>query len=225
MCFNAPVSLFTYIFGMYFSYILYVKGFKAEALFYGWVIQMQLIEYFLWKNQPSCLVQARTKSGCSRTPHDDIITENNIFISKIGIFINHLEPIVLWLAILYFYGRLPNSINYIMILFCIFTFYYTKNAIESNEYTIVTPESEPYLHWKWNYENNHTYYYIYFLISLILLSLYGLQKGYVNASIIIISYTISYLIYEKKHAIGAMWCFAAAFAPLLLPILVNLSPN
>jgi hypothetical protein len=112
-----------------------------------------------------------------------------------------------------------------MILFCIFTFYYTKNAIESSECTTVTPESEPYLHWKWNYENNHTYYYMYFLTSLILLSLYGLQKGYVNAALIIISYTMSYLIYEKKHAIGAMWCFAAAFAPLLLPIFVNLTPT
>jgi len=215
MCFNAPVSLLTYIFGMYFSYILYVKGFKAEAVFYGWVIQMQLIEYFLWKNQPACL------SVFSGQNSDNIIYKNNIFISKIGIFINHLQPIVLWLVILYFYGRLPDVINYIMILFGIFTFYYTKNVIESNEVTIVTPESKPYLHWKWNYGNNHTYYYIYFLMTMILLSLYGLKKGYINASLIIISYTISYLIYEKKHAIGAMWCFSAAFAPLLLAILVK----
>ena len=25
-----------------------------EAMFYGTTIQMQLIEYFLWKNQPNC---------------------------------------------------------------------------------------------------------------------------------------------------------------------------
>lgn len=212
MCYNAPISLFTYVFGMYFSYILYKKGFKAEAIFYIWVIQMQLIEYFLWKNQP-----------CSqkRNSNDNIINQNNLFISKIGIVLNHLEPIVFWIAILYFYGNLPVIINYIMILFCIFTFYYTKNAIESNECTTVTPESYPHLHWKWNYQNNHVYYYIYFLITLILLSLYGLKKGYINSIIIILSYAISYYIYEKKHAVGAMWCFAASFAPFLLPILIK----
>ena len=44
MCFNAEISISTYIFGMLGCYILYLNNFIAEALFYFTVIQMQLID-------------------------------------------------------------------------------------------------------------------------------------------------------------------------------------
>lgn len=42
MCFNAKVSLITYIIGMLGSYYLYQTNHKPEAIFYGFVIQMQI---------------------------------------------------------------------------------------------------------------------------------------------------------------------------------------
>ena len=212
MCFNDRVSLITYIFGMYFSYQLYIKGFVIESIFYAWVIQMQLIEYFLWVNQSPCNVKDETHKK-----------ENN-FISKIGIFVNHFEPIVLWIAILCISTRtLPKWINYIMILFCLLTLYYNKDVLYTNEYnkvyTEVTEESKPHLHWKWNYYDNAFIYYCFFALVLVLLSYYGLEKGYINAIIILIGLIISYVIYQDKKVVGSMWCFAAAVAPFILPIL------
>jgi hypothetical protein len=52
MCWSKEVSISTYVIGIIGCVILYNKGYKIEALFYGWVIQMQLIEYFLWAFQP-----------------------------------------------------------------------------------------------------------------------------------------------------------------------------
>ena len=50
MCFNSYVSLGSYIFGLANSIILFRRGYKIEGVLYGFIIQMQLIEYLLWNN-------------------------------------------------------------------------------------------------------------------------------------------------------------------------------
>jgi hypothetical protein len=52
MCVNAEISLGTYIVGVLGAAVLYWRVRRAEALFYFWVVQMQLVEFFLWQNQP-----------------------------------------------------------------------------------------------------------------------------------------------------------------------------
>jgi len=196
MCFNAEVSIITYIIGMIGSILLFKKNYKPEAIFYGWVIQMQFIEFLLWKNQPC--------------PSD-----KNIKISETGMIINHLEPIILWLAILFFSRRkLPIFINVLMLIFIVSTFLYSKNI--KIQCTTVSAESKPHLHWKWNSANFSIPYYLLFLICLILLSYYGFNKGYINALIVLISFIISFMIYGNKNVVGAMWCFFAAFGPWVL---------
>ena len=52
MCWNAKVSLNTFLFSLFgtlFAYFYNVIG-KFETLYYVSVISMQLIEYFTWKN-------------------------------------------------------------------------------------------------------------------------------------------------------------------------------
>jgi len=54
MCFTKNISIGTYILGLTGCYNLYVNTeYKVEAIFFAWVVQIQLIEYFLWNNQ-SC---------------------------------------------------------------------------------------------------------------------------------------------------------------------------
>ena len=61
-----------------------------------------------------------------------------------------------------------------------------------------------------------TVFTILFLIIIIVLSYFGLEKGYINAIIAFIAYIASYIIYKDKKSVGAMWCFGAAFVPWLL---------
>lgn len=196
MCFNARISLTTYIVGMIGSFLLWQKNYKPEALFYFWVIQMQLIEYFIWNNL-----------SCSAT---------NNYITKAGIIINHTEPIVLWLGILYFSKlKLDNWVNFLMLGFIILTFFYTKSIFD-NSCTTITKESSPHLHWLWNSGQNAKIYYTYFLMMFVILSIYGLENGIIHAILCVISLGISYKIYGDKHAVGAIWCFMAALSPFLL---------
>lgn len=207
MCFNSKVSIITYIIGILGSLQLYKNNHIPESIFYGWVVQMQLIEFFLWRNQP-CQGSA---------------LKNNINTTKIGTIINHLEPIVLWISIIYFSKlKLPKEVTTLMIVFTIITLYYTRNVLKNVECTTVTEESKPHLHWKWNQGKNFIPYYALFLISLVALSYYGLPRGNINAGIILLSFVLSLLIYGKKHSTGAVWCFAASFAPWILTGLYKL---
>jgi hypothetical protein len=189
MCFNKSVSLATYMIGVTGSLALYTYGYVPEALFYAWVVQMQLIEYFLWKNQ--------------------ICSDTNKNITKTGIFVNHMEPFILWLAI--GLRNLPVGINVYMLLFGIWTYFINKNIK-----TECTLESKSHLRWKWN--DNKDLYYTAFLGALVLLSLFGLGgiRGQNNAFVILLGFALSWVIYEDSKAIGAMWCFAGALFPFVL---------
>lgn len=205
MCFNSTVSIITYIVGLTGSYQLYQYQFTPEAIFYGWVIQMQLLEYFLWKNQP-----------CGT---DIDITTTNQHITNLANVVNHLEPFILWIAILHFSKSiLPDYVNQYMYVFAIITGLYTYNTIKNSMCTTVTEESKPHLHWKWNNGKHYIPFYLLFLFTLLFLSYHGLEypRNLINCFIILISYLISYKIYGDKHSVGAMWCFIAAFAPWLL---------
>ncbi len=101
MCFNSSISIASYIFGIVNSIILFKRGYEIEGAFYGFIIQMQLIEYLLWTN-----------NKCN---------SKNKFITKIGISLNHLQPYVLYLLILkYNPGILPTHLHYLSIFFVIF---------------------------------------------------------------------------------------------------------
>ena len=197
MCFNAPVSITTYIVGIIGCIILLKKKYTPEAAFFLVVIQMQLIEFFLWKNQ-----------SCNST---------NIFVTKLGIAVNHMEPVVFWLAILFFSEKkLPKWINYTMILYILAALFYTMN-VNNTLCTTVTPESSPHLYWKWNDMKYKNYFYVFFLFTLIALSITGLKYGYHMAIIVLLSFIISYIVYGKYKSTGAMWCFIAAAGPLIIP--------
>jgi hypothetical protein len=203
MCFNDRVSITTYLVGiagcinLYFNYDL-----KVEAIFYGWVVQMQLIEYFLWNNQT-----------CNKM---------NEITTKTGVIVNHLEPVILWIAILLLSNKtLPNWINILMILYVIATIYYTKNIEKSKiKCTKVTKESNPHLYWGWNDSHYSGIYYALFLGCLNVLAIYGLEYGVIQAILITLSFTISGLIYQDTKSVGAMWCFIAAFTPWILTLII-----
>jgi hypothetical protein len=207
MCFNAQVSASAYVIGVLGSLMLFRRGRIPEAIFYFWVVQMQLIEYILWLNQ-----------GVSEgNPSCGVINET---ATKLGVCINHLEPIVLWIAIKMFSPKkLPVYIDVIMMVFLCLTVLYTRGVFKNsmtNSCTTVTLESSPHLHWKWTQGSYGREYYLVFLCVLVMLSLYGLPHGRINAVMIITSFLISYKLYGKTHSVGAMWCFSASFAPWIL---------
>lgn len=218
MCFNDTVSLGTYITGLLGSAALAYSKKYPEAMFFTWIIQMQGVEYLLWKNQPCSIENGNKICNIDSLKECNNINKNTTIV---GIIINHTEPLILFLGIkLFSRKRIPKNIEYIfyisMIIILIYTIYVFNITDNNNLCTTVSEESNPHLYWKWNGAQYNDLVYLIFLSNLMLLAYYGLENGKFNSGIIGISFIISYIIYGNTKSTGAMWCFFAAFAPWII---------
>lgn len=208
MCYSATASLSTYFIGSVGALRLYTLGYTPEALFYAVVVQMQLIEYILWNLQQ-----------CNNRR---VLTHNDTW-TNIGTTVNHLEPVALWVAITWASCHvLPWYIHLFMIVFVAWTLCYTFETMRIPHCTRASRESGHYLYWHWNFETGHVLYYVAFLISLVLLSLYGLSHGIAHSVVVVTTFLISLALYGRHKSAGAMWCVFAAFVPYILPALYKM---
>jgi len=207
MCYNKDISLYTYLIGLVASFLLLQKqdkDLKILGCFFIFIIHMQLIEYFLWTN-----------NKCNM---------RNITLSHIGALIMFIQPIILYLVILYYnkelYIKNKIKINIILIIYVILLIIYCINLFPI-ECTDVTKASSPYLQWSWFYKKNPKFLTLCFPIALMILIYYGLTKPYnLYVSLIcIISFIISFIIYKKQRAFGSLWCWFAVFIPIGLLII------
>lgn len=201
MCFSADVSLGTFISGVIFSILCYRLGTpesKIIGLFFGFVIFMQLIEFLLWKHQ-KC---------------DDY----NKKLTLAGMILNHLQPIVLFLVIILFNKNIHNkNFNIMLILTLIYTLSIFAYSLQfKNECTYKSNPNNSHLIWKWNSMKYSTIMYILFLISMLVITYLGMPSHKVIFTLVVfITFLISKIIYSKDHVTGALWCFFAAFAPMV----------
>lgn len=208
MCFSARISLVTYIVCLLGCARLFVSKRQIEAIIFAWIIQMQLVEFFIWNDRPC------TSSG----------NETNRIASRVGLMLHNTQPIILWIAIyLYSARKLPRFLHILQLFYIFCTIYYILDTYKTLQCTTVTVWSSPHLHWKWTYGNYHIpYYFLYFLLY-ILLTYYGVTQGYYLITLYVVSYVITWYIYRNTHAVGSMWCFIGASAPWILSILYSFS--
>ena len=206
MCFNKDVSILSYLIGFSGCILLYYRDYKIEALLYAFIIQMQLIEYLLWLNNSCNLI--------------------NKTITKIGIVLNHFQPIILYFLIIYYNSNLDkyrkNIINLIIIIYITTTIAYLIYNYKLLDSCTIGIENKKELFWQIHHGNFKKYYYI-FVFALFFMILLGLKKhNYLNAYIILASIIISYIVYDKNKAVGTIWCLFSAYIPLILNIVYTI---
>jgi hypothetical protein len=201
MCFSANVSLGTFIAGIVFSILSFnvgtIEG-KIIGTFFGFVIFMQLIEYLLWKHQ-EC---------------DDY----NKKLTIAGMVLNHLQPIVLFLMIILFNKNIsPKNMKIMILTIIIYTISIIMYSLQFKKFcTLKGDKSNKHLVWKWNNMDKAGIVYLIFLVSMITVTYLGMPSHKVEYSLVILlSFIISAIIYGKQEVAGALWCFIAAFAPLV----------
>jgi hypothetical protein len=146
MCFSKEISLFSFLYGISTSFLVYrlnSNNDKLVGLFIMYVSLMQLIEYLLWIYQK-----------CDTY---------NKFISIIGLILNHTQPIILGLIIL----LLNKNINKKLILLVMFIYLLCaiKYSIQFNKYDMCTVKNKyNHLEWKWNLLENGIIFYWIFII-------------------------------------------------------------
>ena len=162
---------------------------------------MQLIEYLLWTN-----------NKCN---------SKNITISNIGAFTNFIQPIILYLAIIYYNKNITienkKIVNITIILYLLSLFIYSLNLFPIS-CSIVTSISSPYLQWGWMYKKYPNFITIMFPVSLALLIYFGLDKpiNLYMSIMVLLSFILSFIIYKKQRAFGAIWCWYTVFIPIAL---------
>ena len=197
MCFSERISLIAFFVGIFGSSLLYNLGTTNDiiySLFFAYVSLMQLIDFFLWRNQT-----------CNKT---------NILISNIGLILNHLQPIVLGLLLLY-YKNIPNGelIYFILFVYLLFMIPYSKQYFNDPQCSLKNVEN--HITWSWNNKKDHILMYCVYLLILLLLCICGFEKNYglYAAFIALFTIVISIIFYSKN--IGSIWCFFTVFLPIL----------
>jgi hypothetical protein len=196
MCYSAEVSLITYVIGMAGCYLLLHHRQLPEALFYTSVIQMQLIEFFL-----------HIINGCN---------DWNLVLTRIGIIINHSEPLFLYIGILLWGRKLDTLTHRITLGYTVIASIYTIIALQDAICTVKDVYADGHLYWKWNELSGCVIMYSSFICVLVRLSIMGLHDGVFHAIMCVISYAISLIVYGMRHYAGAWWCLVAAAGPYVL---------
>jgi hypothetical protein len=223
MCYSEEQSKESFIINLITGYILYTyknnPTYKILALFFLFIGLMQLFDIIFWNTQ---------------NINDENTAKINYVTTKLAMFANHLQPIILAYLIHAFTGKL-GKISLIMIfIYIIFIFIYTIEAYNKINYTLVNKvnmnnlifiksrddDLRPSLIWDWNIQENSDLVYPVYIITLTIL-FYENFKCPLNIVMVFINLftvTLSTYIY-KGQTLGRFWCKFAAWIPLLLILL------
>ena len=182
MCWNASVSLNTYIFGLFASLFSYYNGFWniLSVILYQSFIIIQLIEYFIW-----------TK------------TFSNKLLSQIALFVILCQPIFNIIKI----ETYPKAIPYLLVAYLIFIIilYTLIIPIDTINFSTV-PSKNGHLSWKWLNWNLYIIFIWYAFLSI----RWIIDKEYLTLIVITTLLIITLIFYKDTNTFGSLWCWIAA---------------
>jgi hypothetical protein len=189
MCWNASVSLNTFVFGVFASLFSYFNGdIKIlTVLCYLSVIIMQLIEYFVWSE-----------------------TFSNRLLSQIAFLVIVFQPIFSIISI----EKKPEFIPYLLTAYIIFMIIHTfTSSVPLNKLDFsMVPSKNGHLAWKW-LDCNLLVILIWYMF---LASRLIIDKMYITLILLTIFLIISMILYKDTQTWGSLWCWIANIASLLL---------
>jgi len=179
MCWNASVSLNTYIFGLFASSFAYYNGVidLLGFIFYQSILLIQLIEYFIWSK-----------------------TFSNKLLSQIALFVIICQPMFNIIKI----KNRPELIPYILVAYIsivaiVYTFIIPLNTVNFSS----VPSKNGHLAWNWLDVNIYL-----ILIWHIFISVRWIIDGIYSYLIIVsLLLIISIVLYRETNTWGSMWCW------------------
>jgi len=179
MCWNASVSLNTYIFGLFASSFAYYNGVidLLGFIFYQSILLIQLIEYFIWSK-----------------------TFSNKLLSQIALFVIICQPMFNIIKI----KNKPELIPYILVAYIsivaiVYTFIIPLNTVNFSS----VPSKNGHLAWNWLDVNIYLILIWYIFISVRWI-IDGIYSYLIIVSLLLI---ISIVLYRETNTWGSMWCW------------------
>ena len=192
MCWNASVSLNTYIFGLFASSFAYYNGttdLLGFLLFQSFII-MQLIEYFIWSK-----------------------TFSNRLLSQIALFAILCQPVLNILKI----QKMPKLIPYLLVAYFIFIIivYTIITPLNTLDFSSV-PSKNGHLAWKWFTWN----IYIIVIWFAFLSARWVIDEMYLILAFVSIILLVSVILYKETKTWGSMWCWLANAISIYFIVLI-----
>ena len=206
MCFSEKTSWITFIIGVIASITLAYRHGKTDksmmfiALATIWVLLMQVVDAFTWRNQGNAAVLAK--------------------ISNWGYSVNILQPIVFALLLLYLFQKESSqrnkNVTYILIfIYCLVITGFPiekmiKRACNNSSYSGCNLDYR----W-WRGENGQIRGIVYHIVCwlLFLTMIYPKSASYAIIAYLFLTFTISSVFYNKS--VASIWCWFAAFGPII----------
>lgn len=179
MCWNADISLNTFLFSLFALFFgLVNKRFSfLMGLFFLSFISMQLLEYFIWKGY-----------------------DNKLF-SEIGLLLVLTQPLFSIISLIKDKKVVTISlIAYILFIIGIFILYPWKLI----DFSSVKAKNG---HLAWNWLNFHPIVYIIWALFLLFPFIYN--KQWVSLVLWLIIIGVIYLLYKKTNTWGSLFCYIA----------------
>ena len=199
MCYSKNISLSAYISGTILCALVYQipnPFYKVIGLFFLFVTQMQLIDFFLWDNQ-QCNSEHR-------------------LTSKAGMWLNFMQPIVMCLLVLYYSKRLSsNTRKFIYVCMAIYMVMFLKYAAQYKpSLQCIHPTKEiNHLVWNWTqlpYKETFITIYLLFIFLAVLLGFPAQTSLFI--SVVLLSFFFTYLL-TPNIGVGSAWCIHIILVP------------
>lgn len=200
MCWNAPVSLTTFLTSSIMCLYLWFRNLHNDrifSIFIFWFALIQLIEFFMWRNM-----------------------SNHSIFSKLALMNISLQPVVLVTALFYFYKNVYSieekillySILGISLIKTVVSAYYAFVTHKNNEWLSV---KGPHCHLVWWFNKNSKkmpsitqldfFYIVPFLLAVLLVKPFS--QGLIYFTLASLSSLLSHIFYPEER--GSLWCWIA----------------
>ena len=178
MCWNPEVSLNTFIFSTFGAFFALINNYDWKIVLFVYLFSsMQFVEYMLWNNLKN-------------------IKLNELW-SKVAFALIVLQP--------YSAINLINKISLRNLFFGIYTLILTiflPSLIKETNFITSVGENK-HLSWEWLPSNiiYHIVWLLFFCVPLYI------SKYYISLIFTLVTYLISYYLYNKTNTMGSMWCW------------------
>ena len=182
MCWNAEISLNTFIFGFISSIIVYILVYfdNVSIIIILSFTSIQLLEYFIWKYIDN--------------------KEINEILSKIGLFIIGIQ-----IFLLCFSYKIKKIRKYLLYLYFIFVILFIIIELKNIEFRSIKGDNG-HLRWLW-LDINIIWIIIFTSFYLITMFPYKNNSNIIKFLFVLITLIISLYYYYKNKTWGSMWCY------------------
>lgn len=188
--------MYNFLIGIVSSSILYIYN-PVLSVLYAFVSLIQLYDYLFWTHP--------TKSAF------------NFWLTKLAMITNHLQPIVLALAIVTVGKQALRPLSKaFLIAYTLVALVYSTIAWKKISYTQVSPLSYGSLYWEWNYAPGRILMYSLFIATVCLLIYEHIHTpmNILAALLVLFSFLLSYMLY-KGRTVGRFWCWIGGWTPIV----------